>query len=479
MTSFVENLLVTLRWQDLVDILLNSYVLFRLYILLRGTRLFGFAVFIALLLVFQRAVSYHGMIITNTVLQYFTALVAIGVLIVFRYEIRRIFQSKSLKDLLWRVDTKPVQTPIEIIAASAFQLARRKIGALLVFRGHQPIDGLVQSGLSWQGLVSHEMIESIFWPDNPVHDGAAVIEGSQIVEVSGILPLSDRKDLPSRFGTRHRAALGLTDMSDALVLIVSEERGAVEVAKAGEIEDIRDPSSLEARLRAHLRIGLENAPPDKATRWSVVAAAALSVVIISGIWSSFSLGVVRTLMTVNAPIEYIKGDPNMEIIETSDTAVDIQISGTRALIKTISPNQIKVRFDLTAAQPGRNIFTIQENHLSLPPGAKIKKIDPPSVEITVDIPGRKRLPVQVDWEGRRPQDILVQDVVVVPDHIEVSGGQRMIDQLRTIYTEKVVVDNLNISGEIDAAIALSPASLKLAPQQPNQVRIRYRIVPRP
>ncbi len=479
MPSFIDNLMGTLRWQDLVDILLNSYILFRLYILLRGTRLFGFAVFIALLLVFQRAVSYYSMIITNTVLQYFTALVAIGVLIVFRYEIRRIFQSKSLKDLLWRVDTKPVQTPIEIIAASAFQLARRKIGALLVFRGHQPIDGLVQSGLPWRGLVSHEMIESIFWPDNPVHDGAAVIEGNRIVEVSGILPLSDRKGLPSRLGTRHRAALGLTDMSDALVLIVSEERGAVEIAKAGEIEDISDPSTLEKRLRSHLRLGLENAPPDRGTRWSVVTAATLSVIIISGIWSSFSLGVVRTLMTVNAPIEYIKGDPNMEIIETSATAVDIQISGTRALIKTISPNQIKVRFDLTTAQPGRNIVTIKEGHISLPPGAKIKKIEPPSVEIMIDIPGRKKLPVQVDWLGRLPSDILVQDVEVIPDHIEVSGGQRMIDQLRTIYTEKVVVDNLEQSGEIEAAIALSPASLKLAPQQPERVRIRFRIVPRP
>ncbi len=478
MPPFMDNLMGTIRWQDVVDILLNSYVLFRLYILLRGTRLFGFAVFIALLLIFQRVISYYGMIITNTVLQSFTALVAIGVLIVFRYEIRRIFQSKSIRDILWRVGTKPVKTPVEIIAASAFEMARRKIGALIVFRGHQPVDGLIQSGLPWQGQVSRAMIESIFWPDNPVHDGAAVIEGDRVVEVSGILPLTDRKDLPSRFGTRHRAALGLTEMSDALVLIVSEERGAVEIAKNGKIEDIGDPRILEDRLRLHLGLGLEADRPDQSNRWSVSAAAVLSVVIVSGIWSSLSLGVVRTLMTINAPIEYIKGDPSMEIIETSATAVNIQVSGTRALINTISPNQVKVRFDLTEARAGRNIVTVKEDNISLPPGAKIKKIEPASVDIMIDIRGRKNVPVQVDWEGRLPPGLLVNEVEIIPSQVEVSGGQLLIDQLKTVYTEKVVVDKLKTSGEIQARIALSPASLKLAPQQPDKVRIKFQLAPR-
>jgi uncharacterized protein (TIGR00159 family) len=478
MPPFIDNLMDTIRWQDVVDILFNSYVLFRLYILLRGTRLFNFAVFIALLLVFQRIVSHFGMIITNAVLQYFTALVAIGVLIVFRYEIRRIFQSKSLKDILWRVSTKPAQTPIEIIAASAFRMARRKVGALIVFRGRQPIDGLIQSGIPWQGLVSPQMIESIFWHDNPVHDGAAVIEGDRIVEVGGILPLSDRKDLPRRFGTRHRAALGLTDMSDALVLIVSEERGAVEIAKEGEIHDISDPNILEDQLRTHLGLDHKTVSSDQGFRRSVVAAAALSFIIVSSIWSSLSLGVVRTLMTINAPIDYIKGDPNMEIIESSATAVNIQISGTRALINTISPNQIKVRFDLTEAHAGRNVITVQEHHVSLPPGAKIKKIEPASVEIKIDVRGRKQLPLQVDWEGRLPPGILVQDVKLEPAQVEVSGGHLLLDRLDTLYTEKVVVDNLKASGAIQVAIALSPASLKLAPQQSNQVRISYRLAPR-
>jgi YbbR domain-containing protein len=225
-------------------------------------------------------------------------------------------------------------------------------------------------------------------------------------------------------------------------------------------------------------LGPKNIQADQDPQWSVVAAGILSLMIVGGIWSSLSLGVVRTLTTVNAPIEYIRGNPDMEIIETSATAVSIQISGSRALINTISPNQVKVRFDLTEAQAGRNIISVQENHISLPPGAKINKIDPASVEIMIDILGRKELPLQVDWHGRLPEGILVQDVRLNPETIEVTGGQLLLDRLAAIYTEKVAVDNLQASGSIQVAIALHPASIKLSALQSDQVRISYKIVPR-
>ena len=96
----------------------------------------------------------------------------------------------------------------------------------------------------------------------------------------------------------------------------------------------------------------------------------------------------------------------------------------------------------------------------------------------IDIRGRKNLPVQVDWEGRLPPGLLVRDVEVIPAQVEVSGGQLLIDQLKTVYTEKVGVDELEVSGEIQASIALSPGSLKLAPQQPDKVRIKFNLAPR-
>jgi diadenylate cyclase len=475
MPSFLSGIVAIIRWQDVLDILLNSYILFRLYILLRGTRLLRIAIFIAVLLLLQRAIAFSGMIITNTVIQYITALIAIGVLIVFRYEIRSLFQAKSFRDIFWRITQPPTRSPIEILVESAFRLTSQRIGALLVFPGRQSLDGLLQGGIAWQGKISQEMIESIFWPDNPVHDGAAVIVGQRVAMVSVILPLSEKSDLPSKYGTRHRAALGLAEKSDALVVVVSEERSAIEVAKGGKLHSMANRQQLEAALRHHLGSGVVPAVRQRSERWSSALAAAVSFLIIFSIWSSLSLGVVRTLTTVEAPVEYVKRDPDMEIIETSATSVKIQLSGSRGMIGTLTPNQIKVRFDLTQAKPGLNTYTVTEENISLPPGINIKKVDPPQVNVLLDALGQKTLPVQVDWSGTLPAGILIQDVKVDPPQLTVSGGQLLLKDIQTLYTAKIPVDDIQHSGVREAPVVLDPPSLKLPPGQPTDVQVRFTV----
>lgn len=478
MPLFLEKLLAVMRWQDVLDILLNSYILFRLYIVLRGTRLFLIVVFIFLLLIVQQIVSISSMILTHTVLQGIAALTAIGVLIVFRYEIRSIFQTKDLKDLLWHVSTKPVITPVEIIARSVYNLARKNIGALIVLPGRQPVDAAIQNSVSWNGQVSREMIESIFWPDNPVHDGAAVIQGDQINRVAAILPLTERSNLPMQFGTRHRAAIGLTERSDALVVIVSEERGEVTVAHMGQIETVKNASSLETRLRQHTGMAGDSPHRTSNERRSAAFAFLLALIVVSSVWYSYSLGFVRSLTTVEVPIEYVKRDARMEIIETSSTSVRIQLSGSLQLINRLDPNQIKVRFDLSKAVAGRNSMTITEDDIILPPGASLKKVEPSSIDIMVDTLGQKHLPVQVDWTGALPPGILIQELEIEPVTVEVIGGQLLLSEMDTIYTAKVPVDGLLESGELKATLALVPASLRLAPGQETSILIRFKVRPR-
>jgi uncharacterized protein (TIGR00159 family) len=473
MPAFLDNLLAVMRWQDVLDILLNSYILFRLYIILRGTRLFMVVVVIFLLLIVQQIVASANMILTHTVLQGLAALTAIGVLIVFRYEIRNLFQTKGVKDILWRVAPKPVVTPVEIITASVYQLARKKIGALIVLPGRQPVDAAIQNSVDWNGQVSRQMIESIFWPGNPVHDGAAVIRGDRINRVAAILPLTEKADLPMRYGTRHRAAMGLTERSDAIVIIVSEERGEVTLAHMGQIEPVTDAASLEMRLRQHTGMSVDTPQRAFRERRSAAIAFMISLIVVGCVWYSFSLGFVRSLTTVEVPIEYIRGDSRMEIIESSTSSVRIQLSGSLQLINRLDPNQIRVRLDISKAVPGLNSFTITEDDILLPPGTSLKKVEPNSIDITVDTLGRKSLPVQVDWSGRLPPDILIQDVRLEPATVEVIGGELLLRGMDTIYTAKVPVDGLRHSGELRTALALTPASLRLAPGQENSILIRF------
>jgi len=416
--------------------------------------------------------SGSGLILTSLVLQGIMAVAALIIIIVFRNEIRSVLQARNLKAILWDFSDKPFHTPIEIIAESIQALSRRRIGALMVFPAKDDLEEVTQKGTRWNGLVSREMITSIFWPDNPVHDGAAVIKGDRITEVGVILPLSHSNDLPSHYGTRHRAALGLAEATDALVVVVSEETGKVVAAKDSEITGINDNDQLIRKLQVHEGIFQEDKTGLRKGKLELGIAALCSVILITVVWFSFSKGL-DTLITMEIPVEYSTRDPGMEIIDTSVDAVSLHLRGSGTLIKSIRPEQVHVRLDLDKAVAGRNTFSITKENISLPPGIFLKKVNPSVVEATLDITRTKRLPVQVDWVGKLPAQLILSEVTIDPKTIEVVGGSHILSTIATIYTAKMPLDNLRKSDEITLNPVLNPASLKINSSSKNKISVAY------
>ena len=283
---FISNI----RWQDVFDITLNSYILFRLYILFRGTNVFRVLIGIALLWFIQRIAVFLGLIVTSWALQGITAVAALIIIVVFRNEIRSVLQARNIKAILWGFSDKTVDTPVEIIVESVYELARTRTGALVVFPGKEDLAEVLQGGTPWRGLVSKEMMTSIFWHDNPVHDGAAIIEGNQVTEVGVILPLSHRDDLPSYYGTRHRAAAGLAEATDALVIVVSEERGNVVLARGSDLSVISRKEELANILREHVGVTAEEWTYLRRGKLEIGMAALVSILFITAVWFSFTSG---------------------------------------------------------------------------------------------------------------------------------------------------------------------------------------------
>jgi uncharacterized protein (TIGR00159 family) len=458
----MEKLLLfisTIRWQDFVDICVNSYILFRFYVLFRGTNVFRVLIGMTVLWFLQRIAISLGLIVTSWVVQGIVAVGAIIIIVVFRNEIRRVLQAKNLKSILWGFSYKSAITPTEIIADSVFEMAQRKCGALIVFPGKEDLSDAVRGGTPWRGLITKEMITSIFWPDNPVHDGAAIVQGDQIRIVGAILPLSDRDDLASHYGTRHRAALGLAETTDALVIVVSEERGDILVVKGNR-----------------LRVGTAavNKGAVRKERLEITAAALLSIIFITGIWFSVSRGQ-DTLVSLDIPVDYINRKPGTEIFDTSVKSVSLVLSGSGALVKSITPDQVGVRLDLSKSVIGPNSFSIRSENISLPPGIILREVTPNEIEVLIDETIKKELPVQIDWAGKLPEQLILVDSVSDPETVEVIGGKRILEKIVTLYTEKVLLDNLKGKGELTANLALNPASLTLAPGSKDKVTIQYLI----
>jgi uncharacterized protein (TIGR00159 family) len=465
------------RWQDLVDILLNSYILFRLYVLFRGTYVFRVLTGIALLWVFQRIAVFFGLVLTSWVMQGITAVAALIIIIIFRNEISNVLQAKNLRAIVWGFPKQSLQTPIEIIVEAVNALSKRRNGALIVLPSKEGLQDILQSGIPWQGLVTKEMITSIFWPDNPVHDGAAIIRENRVTEVGVILPLSHRNDLPSHYGTRHRAALGLSESTDALVIVVSEETGNILVAKNSEITKINYNTELVTALQKHMGITEEEPASLRKEKFEIGIAALISVLFISGMWFSFSGGL-DTLITLEIPVEYTKHDPAIEIVDTSVNTVQLQLGGSGALIKSVRADQVQVRLDLGKAVIGKNVFSMTQENISLPPGIFLSKVTPPVVEVTLDKIITKQLPIQVNWVGKLSENINLAQVKIDPEKIEIIGGKRILENISTLYTEKVPLDNINKTGTTTVGLALNPASLKIASGSKDRIKLTYVVTAR-
>ncbi|MCA1792525.1 MAG: diadenylate cyclase [Desulfobacteraceae bacterium] len=408
--------LMGIGWQNVLDIALNTYILFRLYVLFRGTNVLRVLFAMAVLGVLRQVAVSMGLIITTWVLQGVIAVAALVIIIVFRNEISSVLQTKDLKSFFWGIPRYQLKTPMGIIVESVYEMARKKTGALIVLPLNKGLESVVQGGISWQGKLSKEMLLSIFWGDNPVHDGAAVIQGDRITNVGVILPLSKRTDIPSHFGTRHRAALGLAEQTDALVIVVSEERGKITLVRNNQIYDINDASVLEKLLVRHAGGETPAGGFQKQTR-ELALAAAICLVCVTGLWLSFSRG--------------------METLATH--------------------------------------LAVSRNTITLPPGISIKNIEPSQLEVLVDVPVQKELAIQPVWVGKLARDLIMTQVSAVPQKVNVIGPTQVLMQMHTLFTEPLSLENIQSSDTLTADIDLRPASIRLADQKKIKVQVSYTV----
>ncbi len=163
----------------------------------------------------------------------------------------------------------------------------------------------------------------------------------------------------------------------------------------------------------------------------------------------------------------------MEIVRTSVNSVSLELEGSGALIQSIKPDQVQVKLDLSKSKVGPNSFTITRESISLPPGIVLKSVAPTEVQVDLDVLIQKKLPVQIDWVGRLADHFILTEANLDPGIVTVIGGKRILEKISTLYTEKVSLDNLEVKGTISANLALTPASLKIAPGSKEKVTITY------
>ncbi len=243
------DVLTQFRWIDALDILIVAFAIYQVILALRGTRAFQMLLGLALLYLASRVSLRLGLVTVNWALSNLLAVWFLCIIILFQPELRRALASVGRRGSLLRAFSRYQEAHmIDEVVRAVTSLAAKKIGAIIVVERDSRLTDSVDSGTTLDALVSRRMLESIFYPYSPLHDGAVIISRDRIVAAACFLPLSINPELPRDLGTRHRAAVGITEESDAIAIVISEETGMISLVAGGEILRNLDASTLRQRL---------------------------------------------------------------------------------------------------------------------------------------------------------------------------------------------------------------------------------------
>jgi len=242
------EILRQLRWQDLVDVTLMSIIVYRLLLLIKGTKAAHMLMGLGVLLIASLLSAYFEIYTVDWLIQSFWAQIVIAIIILFQPEIRRALAQMGETKLFRTLTSAEELKSLEEIVRATIALANRNIGAIIAIERDTSLQDFVEVGTPLDAKVSKEVLLSLFHPTSPIHDGAVVIKGNRIVAAGCFLPITMSPDISKNFGTRHRAALGLSEETDAVVLIVSEETGTVSMALNGKLETHLDMGTLRDML---------------------------------------------------------------------------------------------------------------------------------------------------------------------------------------------------------------------------------------
>ena len=242
-------------WADALDIAIVSFLLYELLLLIRGTRAVQMALSGGFLLLLYFLSQWLQLETVNWVIRNLAAYVVFAIIVLFQADIRRALAHFGRAPFLrWFSRQTGAEDAIEELVVAVTNLSSHRIGALIVIERQIGLRNYIEGGIPLDALITYDLLASIFQTTSPLHDGAVIVQGERIAAAACFLPLSVDQKVSRQLGTRHRAALGLTEENDALAVVVSEETGIVSLAINGRLERELTPDTLRLRLGALLGV---------------------------------------------------------------------------------------------------------------------------------------------------------------------------------------------------------------------------------
>ena len=369
--------MTAIRWQSAVDFVALTVAIYLLLRWSREARALRLALSILALRLGAVLTGQLDLLITTWVLDAATVVALLALVVGFQPELRR---AVMRLDLPGRAAHERQLPALAAVAAAALALAKARCGALIVIVQEDSIAELVTGGVAVGARVSPELLQAVFQKDSPLHDGAVIVDGDQITQAGVILPFTQRP-APEHYGTRHRAAIGLTERSDAVVLVVSEERGEATLMREGHAEVMADADALVSALTTEPPADSRRTrKAGSATRVPFgLAAASLALSVL--MWSTTFLLPGKSVRVQTVPVEFTNVPTALTIADQSADSLQVWLRATDFVLGSMNLAGLVARCDLGGAHEGMNVIHLDASVFDVPPGIKVEGLAPHELRV--------------------------------------------------------------------------------------------------
>lgn len=385
-TIFISTITDTIREafaiQNILDIAVITALIYGVIVLFRKTKSLPIIIGVLLLTALYGISTLLNLPLTQTVFQAFFSMFLVILAIIFQRELRRFFELVGVLGIK-RTMLPATDSTLKLIAAMAKRFSEARTGALIVFPGRENVDRFLEGGVILNGKVSEALLLSLFDESTPGHDGAIVIDGDKVKKFSVHLPLAENIEAVKKFGTRHRAALGLSEACDALTLVVSEERGTISLGRNKQLKALKPNEDLEQILRDFYEEKFPKQHISHYTRWfqqnltTLLTAFGIAFVV----WTFFTSQTSMIQRKLVVPIEFTNVPDEYVISESVPEEVVVTFSGRSNELDMLRPSDLKTSADISGMKPGWHRVIIHREDIKHPSSIDIAKTDPESIQI--------------------------------------------------------------------------------------------------
>ena len=448
-----------ISWRAILDIFLIAAGMFFLYrtLLRLGTWKIVAGILVAMAIFW--VASFMDLKGIGWIFSNISQVAVIALIVLFQPELRKILeQTASVK----RSEPRDLDEKLSHLVVDALlKLAQQRRGAIVVFPGKEPIEEWLSGGFVLDAKPSLPLIMSIFDPNSPGHDGALIITNGKFSRFGVRLPVSQSSKLPEEYGTRHHAAMGLVEKSDALAIVVSEERGNLSIFHEGKIRQESDSENMVKTIISHWKemASFPTVFHKEKARLPVFIQIFASLVLAVFFWSTL-IGSQKEILekVITVPVEYTASSPNLTLVGDKAEDVRLHLSGPKSAIDSVSPSHTSVKIDLSKAVPGKQSFIITRENIQLPKDIHLLDVVPSGFELTLAEIVEKELVIKPQLVGKLPGGLKIRSLKVNPEKVKVfSPASDEMDKLISLTTTPIYLNNIYETTTIYCKIVALPA----------------------